>query len=59
MEHGKIFYTFTDEAPALATHSLLPIIQAFASACGVVSNAPQVLPIVYRSIQSRRLLGSQ
>ena len=35
MEHGKIFYTFTDEAPALATHSLLPIIQAFASACGV------------------------
>ena len=31
----KIIYTYTDEAPALATHSLLPIIEAFASACGV------------------------
>ena len=26
---SKIIYTITDEAPALATHSLLPIIQAF------------------------------
>jgi isocitrate dehydrogenase len=25
----KIIYTLTDEAPALATYSLLPIIQAF------------------------------
>ncbi|HSK23643.1 MAG TPA: NADP-dependent isocitrate dehydrogenase [Egicoccus sp.] len=31
----KIIYTYTDEAPALATHSLLPIIQAFAGAAGV------------------------
>jgi isocitrate dehydrogenase len=31
----KIIYTYTDEAPALATYSLLPIIQAFATACGV------------------------
>src|SRR3954471_8204844 len=31
----KIVYTLTDEAPALATHSLLPIIQAFAGAAGV------------------------
>ncbi len=30
-----IIYTQTDEAPALATHSLLPIIRAFASAAGV------------------------
>ncbi|MDX6232522.1 MAG: isocitrate dehydrogenase, partial [Nocardioidaceae bacterium] len=30
-----IIYTFTDEAPALATYSLLPIIQAFASTAGV------------------------
>ncbi len=30
-----IIYTYTDEAPALATFSLLPVIQAFASACGV------------------------
>ncbi|MCP4003754.1 MAG: NADP-dependent isocitrate dehydrogenase [bacterium] len=32
---SKIIYTFTDEAPALATYSFLPIIQAFAGACGV------------------------
>ncbi|MGD9751750.1 MAG: NADP-dependent isocitrate dehydrogenase, partial [Acidimicrobiia bacterium] len=32
---AKIIYTYTDEAPALATHSFLPIIEAFAGACGV------------------------
>jgi isocitrate dehydrogenase len=31
----KIIYTNTDEAPALATRSLLPIIEAFASTAGV------------------------
>jgi len=31
----KIFYTLTDEAPALATRSLLPIFQSFASVCDV------------------------
>ncbi|MDF1701654.1 MAG: NADP-dependent isocitrate dehydrogenase [Planctomycetota bacterium] len=31
----SIVYTLTDEAPALATHSLLPIVQAFAGAAGV------------------------
>ena len=31
----KIIYTLTDEAPALATHSLLPILRAFAAAAGV------------------------
>jgi isocitrate dehydrogenase len=30
-----IKYTYTDEAPALATHSLLPIVAAFAGAAGV------------------------
>ena len=30
-----IIYTWTDEAPALATHSLLPILRAFAGAAGV------------------------
>jgi isocitrate dehydrogenase len=34
-EKSKIIYTITDEAPALATHSLLPIIQAYTSAAGV------------------------
>ncbi len=31
----KIIYTYTDEAPALATGSLLPIVQAFAAAADV------------------------
>jgi isocitrate dehydrogenase len=31
----KIIYTHTDEAPALATVSFLPIVQAFAGACDV------------------------
>src|SRR5213594_4232609 len=31
----KIIYTFTDEAPALATVSFLPIIQMFAAECDV------------------------
>ena len=30
-----IVYTWTDEAPALATHAFLPIIRAFAGAAGV------------------------
>jgi len=38
----KIIYTHTDEAPALATYSLLPIVQAFAAKAGV--------PIVTRDI---------
>jgi isocitrate dehydrogenase len=32
---SKIYYTHTDEAPALATRSFLPIVQAFAKQCGV------------------------
>ena len=31
----KIVYTYTDEAPALATQSLLPILRAYAGAAGV------------------------
>jgi isocitrate dehydrogenase len=31
----KIVYTHTDEAPALATESLLPIVRAFATAAGI------------------------
>ncbi len=32
---STIIYTFTDEAPALATYSLLPIVEAFAGAAGI------------------------
>ncbi len=31
----KIIYTKTDEAPALATHSFLPIVKAFTAPSGI------------------------
>ena len=35
MTTAKIYWTKIDEAPALATYSLLPIVQAFTKAAGV------------------------
>ncbi len=35
LETSKIIYTITDEAPALATYSLLPIVQAFTAAANI------------------------
>ena len=35
-QEAKIMWTKTDEAPALATYSLLPIVQVFTRAAGVV-----------------------
>ena len=32
---SKIIYTYTDEAPALATLSFLPIVRAFTKTCGI------------------------
>lgn len=34
-KNSKIIYTLTDEAPALATYSFLPIVQTFTKAAGV------------------------
>ena len=34
-ENNKIIYTLTDEAPALATQSLLPIVKTFAATAGI------------------------
>ncbi|WP_433504170.1 NADP-dependent isocitrate dehydrogenase [Pseudonocardia halophobica] len=31
----KVIYTYTDEAPALATHSFLPVIEAYAGKAGI------------------------
>lgn len=48
---SKIIYTITDEAPALATQSFLPIVQAFAGTAGVdletkdISLAARVLAV--------------
>ncbi|MFQ5480887.1 MAG: NADP-dependent isocitrate dehydrogenase, partial [Thermodesulfobacteriota bacterium] len=41
MSH-KIFWTKTDEAPALATYSLLPIIQAFTKGTGIEVEASDI-----------------
>ena len=35
MSSAKIIYTWTDEAPALATYSFLPIVQGFTRAAGI------------------------
>ncbi|NHN76326.1 NADP-dependent isocitrate dehydrogenase [Azotobacter chroococcum] len=35
MSTSKIIYTLTDEAPALATYSLLPIVKAFTESSGI------------------------
>ena len=35
MPSSKIYYTLTDEAPALATYSFLPIVQAYCRAAGI------------------------
>jgi isocitrate dehydrogenase len=35
MMESRIIYTLTDEAPALATYSLLPVVQAFAGTAGI------------------------
>ncbi|HZW24805.1 MAG TPA: NADP-dependent isocitrate dehydrogenase [Gallionella sp.] len=36
MTTPKIIYTLTDEAPRLATYSLLPVVQAFTKAAGII-----------------------
>ncbi|MER5772568.1 NADP-dependent isocitrate dehydrogenase [Streptomyces sp. NPDC001985] len=35
MTDSTIIYTHTDEAPALATHSFLPVVEAYASTAGI------------------------
>ena len=67
---SRIVYTYTDEAPALATYSLLPIIRAFAGTAGVqfdsqdislagriVANFPDYLPDAQRQPDALAALG--
>ena len=48
----KILYTLTDEAPALATRSFLPIVQSFTQPAGIevetrdISLAARILAVV-------------
>src|SRR6187551_1769688 len=70
MTTAKIIYTYTDEAPALATYSLLPIIQAFTRAADIVvetrdislagrilANFPEYLPADRRQSDDLAELG--
>ena len=39
---SKIYYTLTDEAPMLATHSFLPIVKAFTKSAGIEIEVPDI-----------------
>ncbi|MEZ5422731.1 MAG: NADP-dependent isocitrate dehydrogenase [Pyrinomonadaceae bacterium] len=41
-ERSKIYYTLTDEAPMLATHSFLPIIKAFTKVADIEIEVPDI-----------------
>src|SRR3954471_2059098 len=41
-ETSKIYYTLTDEAPMLATHSFLPIVKAFTKAADIEIEVPDI-----------------
>ena len=42
VEKSKIYYTLTDEAPLLATHSFLPILKAFAKSANIDVEVPDI-----------------
>ena len=60
---SKIIYTHTDEAPALATYSFLPIIQAFAKAAGIsvetrdISLAGRVIAAFPEHLKEQQKIG--
>ncbi len=63
MSNSKIIYTFTDEAPALATHSLLPVIEAFTGVAGVevetrdISLAGRILATFPENLTAEQRIG--
>jgi isocitrate dehydrogenase len=42
MSVSKIYYTLTDEAPMLATHSFLPIVKAFTQSADIEIAVPDI-----------------
>lgn len=60
---SKIFYTITDEAPMLATHSFLPIVQAFTAPAGIevetrdISLAGRILAIFPENLTENQKIG--
>lgn len=63
MTDSTIIYTQTDEAPALATYSLLPIVQAFAKPAGVnietrdISLAGRIIAIFPEYLNESQRIG--
>ena len=63
MNDSTIFYTYTDEAPALATASLLPIVQAYAKAANVnietrdISLAGRILAVFSDALSADQQVG--
>ena len=41
-EKSTIYYTLTDEAPMLATHSFLPVVKAFARSAEIAIEVPDI-----------------
>ena len=41
-DKSKIYYTLTDEAPLLATHSFLPIVKAFTRSANIEVEVPDI-----------------
>jgi isocitrate dehydrogenase len=62
-DKAKIIYTITDEAPALATYSLLPIIEAYTAAAGVsvetrdISLAGRILALFPECLKEDQRVG--
>ena len=63
MTDSKIIYTQTDEAPALATFSLLPIVQAFTKSSGIaietrdISLAGRILAVFPERLTAEQRIG--
>ena len=63
MSKSTIFYTYTDEAPALATASLLPIVEAYSEAAGVnietrdISLAGRILAVFSDTLAAEQRVG--
>jgi isocitrate dehydrogenase len=63
--NSKIIYTITDEAPALATYSLLPIISAFAKAANIevstsnISLAGRILSLFPEKLKTNQRINDE
>ena len=58
MSKPTILYTKTDEAPALATYSLLPIVQAFTKHAGINVESRDIRFHQPKAIAKGRVMGS-